>query len=60
MRIIKAQALVAIFFTLVSRILGLTLDLDGTEILGSKDQFRIRLRPQGIGPFTISYTRKPA
>lgn len=60
MRIITASAILVLFFTALPRILGLGLDVEGTEILGSKDQFRVRLRPQGLGPFTISYTRKPS
>lgn len=60
MRIITTSAILVIFLAALPRIWGLGVDLEGTEILGSKDQFRIRLRPQGLGPFTISYTRKPA
>jgi hypothetical protein len=38
----------------------LTLDLESTQILGSKDQFRIQLVPQkGMGPYKISYSSLP-
>ena len=38
----------------------LNLDLGSTQILGSKDQFRVQLQPKiGTDPLKISYNRLP-